>query len=232
MVIHFFAMRSLRYDIIKLLQAIRSNNRVINQFFSHQLHALPVIFSMACVVCCFSPAFAETSTTLAPKASNHNGLAKTKVESNKSVDWTPVLKTMQNGCDLPDIENAPDAIQSSVTNNPIYSNSMVADGYKTLSLKNATAWGYPIKKIQYGSQGPGFSSATIYFTDNRFMNLRSKFYVQTVSGKLTAQNKTIIKDSNAFAGQYLANGVGYNDGRSGVYFSQKNKTITCSWAHL
>lgn len=159
---------------------------------------------------------------------------KQKANTTKSVDWTPMLKTMQNGCDLPDLDNAPDVLKASIVNNSGACNEQkpIADGYKVLILNNASAWGYPIKKIQYGSQGAGFSSATVYFTDDRFLSLLNKFYINTVAGKLTAKDKTIIQDSDAFAGQYLANGYGYNDGHVGVNFSKKTHSITCSWAHL
>lgn len=147
-------------------------------------------------------------------------------------DWTPVLKTMQFGCDLPDIDNAPPTILASITSLTAANKNTVPDGYKTLVLKNAVAWGYPIKRIQYGSIGAGFSSATVYFADNRFMGLRSRFYLPTSVGKVKASDKIVVSDANAFAGQVLANGFGYNDGRVGVNFSQKTNSITCSWAHL
>lgn len=156
------------------------------------------------------------------------------LDQSGRIDWTPVLKTMQNGCDLPDIDNAPMQILASIQTNSGERGGAgnVTDGYKTLQLKNASAFGYPIRKIYFGSQGAGFSSATVYFTDDRFLALRPKFYVQTVAGKLTAKDKMVITDRNAFAGQYLANGYGYSDGRSGVVFSPKTHSITCSWAHL
>lgn len=156
----------------------------------------------------------------------------TKTVKPSKADWTPVLKTMQNGCDLPDFENVPPNLLASVTlDNTAKRQKMMGD-YKQLTLNNAVAWGLPITKIQFGSAGAGFSSATVYFTDARFMKLRDKFYIQTASGKLKASDKTIISDRNAFAGQYFANGVGYNDGRVGVNFSKKTNSITCSWAHL
>lgn len=156
------------------------------------------------------------------------------LDKSGRIDWTPVLKTMQNGCDLPDIDNAPPEILASVQSDSGTrgGSNKVADGYKTLLLKNASAFGYPISKIYFGSQGAGFSSATVYFTDQRFLTLRPKFYVQTIAGNLSAKDKMIITDRNAFAGQYLANGYGYSDGRSGVTFSPKTYSITCSWAHL
>lgn len=153
-------------------------------------------------------------------------------------DWTPILKSMQNGCDLPDFENVPPALLASVnTDSPDNApnkdkRQKIMGDYKVLTLNNAVAWDLPIKKIQFGSAGAGFSSATVYFTDNRFMKLRDKFYIQTASGKLKASDKLVINDRNAFAGQYLANGMGYNDGRVGVNFSKKTNSITCSWAHL
>lgn len=151
---------------------------------------------------------------------------------NAKADWTPLLKTMQNGCDLPDFETLSPAMASSIVSNDANKQSKIMGNYKVLNLKNAFAWGYPIKKIQYGSAGAGFSSATIYFTSGQFMALRPKFYIQTASGKLKASDKMVISDRNAFAGQYLANGMGYNDGRVGVNFSKKTNSITCSWAHL
>lgn len=156
------------------------------------------------------------------------------LDKSGRIDWTPVLKTMQNGCDLPDIDNAPMEILASIRTDSGErgGTDKITDGYKTLQLSNASAFGYPIRKIYFGSQGAGFSSATIYFTDNRFLALRPRFYVQTVAGKLTAKDKMVITDRNAFAGQYLANGMGYSDGRSGVIFSPKTHSITCSWAHL
>lgn len=155
------------------------------------------------------------------------------VNANAKADWTPLLKSMQNGCDLPDFDSAPPALLASiVVNDDKKATKSLGAGYKVLNLKNAFAWGYPIKKIQYGAMGAGFSSATVYFTDSRFMALRPKFYINTASGKLKASDRTIINDRNAFAGQYLANGMGYNDGRVGVNFSKKTNSITCSWAHL
>lgn len=160
--------------------------------------------------------------------------SQTPVPSNPNAkaDWTPLLKTMQNGCDLPDFETLSPAMASSIVSNDANKQSKIMGNYKVLNLKNAFAWGYPIKKIQYGSAGAGFSSATIYFTSGQFMALRPKFYIQTASGKLKASDKMVISDRNAFAGQYLANGMGYNDGRVGVNFSKKTNSITCSWAHL
>lgn len=183
-----------------------------------------VLLSLAVVWIVSSPVcFAETATNTAsaPQA--------LPMKQNATADWTAFLQNMQNGCDLPDFANTPAPLLASITN---LDDNTAKNGYKTLNLKNATAWGYPIKKIQYGAMGAGFSSATIYFTNSNFLKLRPKFYLNTVSGKLKASDKTVIQDPNAFAGQALANGMGYNDGRVGVNFSKKTNSITCSWAHL
>ena len=182
------------------------------------------------MVSCFIMSSVGFSAVAAP-ASAPQPTTNTQAKPT-TADWTPILKTMQNGCDLPDFDTVPPALLASIVTDPADKGQKMLGDYKSLTLKNATAWGLPIKKIQYGAAGAGFSSATVYFTDDRFMKLRDKFYIQTASGKLKASDKTLISDRNAFAGQYLANGVGYNDGRVGVNFSKKTHSITCSWAHL
>lgn len=201
------------------------------RFHSRSLVTLTIVILLGHAVSA-APASSPKSTAKAVSKTAAKSPSKSSSQPTTSIDWTPILKTMQNGCDLPDFESLPPALVATLTTESSDKPQKVMGDYKVLNLKNASAWGLPIKKIQYGAAGAGFSSATVYFTDDHFMKLRDKFYIQTASGKLRAIDKTVISDRNAFAGQYLANGVGYNDGRVGVNFSTKTHSITCSWAHL
>lgn len=101
-----------------------------------------------------------------------------------AADWTPLLQIMQNGCAvhsandkiapiMAKIEDVPKYLKADVLHHttPMESNHENTDQF-TLTLKNATAFGYPIQKIIYND-----TELKVYFKNTDFMKAISQFTV-------------------------------------------------------
>lgn len=158
------------------------------------------------------------------------------VAQAKPIDWTPYLQSVQVNCDTSALNTPiPTALKSSVVklDNHRKLDDGTYVGKKLITLKNATFLGQPLTKISLDSNG--YTGKTVfYFANSKFMQLRPKFYMETdtANGKvrLYASDKKVVKDPDSFAGQYTADGNGYDDGITNLEFNAKAKTITCSWA--
>lgn len=113
------------------------------------------------------------------------------------VDWTPYLKTMQDSCTKPNIEQIFGLVettdeyggtdyvlkQSKIPKElkaSIYKFNESSPHYIDVQLKNAVAFGHPIKSIAYIEEA-GYSF-TVYFANNNFTQAKANFFF-TVNGK-------------------------------------------------
>ncbi len=118
-------------------------------------------------------------------------------------DWTPYLKGMQDSCDygdkLTNILNKktamPKALKADVVKHTAKS------GEVNLSLKNATAFGYPISKITYSGDYAG-ATLKVHFKTTDFTKSIGNFTVNVGNQK----QKAGIKKAWAVGG-YNDNGV-------------------------
>lgn len=124
-----------------------------------------------------------------------------------SADWTPVLKEMQDSCKTDIIESIASK-QTRMPNNlkgDIISHK--GDGYdgmffsSTLTLKNATAFGYPISKIEYDADEGDGGGVKVHFKSVNFNKVLPKFsykvgkktHKATLKGwKISGEYKTIF----------------------------------------
>ena len=90
--------------------------------------------------------------------------------ANASSDWTNVVKPIVNGCIAEfQLENLTKAQKASIVSKKVKKLSD-DETFTTYILKNATAYGYPIRKIQIErSYNP---SQTVYFLNDKFMSLK------------------------------------------------------------
>lgn len=141
--------------------------------------------------------------------------------SNATTDWTPILEPLTKGCELVDLNKIPTSYQSSIISKK-HKGNIDKDSYEkiTIVLKDAMAFGYPLKKIESDkeiSQG----GQIINFKNAEFMNARSKFKLPALEG-WTVQN-------NDASGYTLEATEGMDSGM-GLEFNKTKKTITCSFA--
>lgn len=137
-----------------------------------------------------------------------------------STDWTPYLRSMQAGCDIPDLEQIPNQYRSSIgtiqrQGDP---NREGEDVTMTYNLVNATAFGYPLQKIEQ-LRGYEWGHVRLYFNDSRFTALRSQFKLPS-----TLDEYATLKKNDA-SGYTIDNGMG----GSGLLFDSQKRTITCDY---
>lgn len=147
------------------------------------------------------------------------GILATTASANASAatDWTPYLKPMLSGCNYLNItDNLPSKYKASITNkkttgNP---NNEGEEVITTYTLKNATAFGQPLQKVEY-LQGYEWSHTKLYFKDAKFMALRPQFKLP----ELDEYSEVTKNNANGYEiemGSYL-----YLD------FDKKDNSITC-----
>ncbi|WP_157073925.1 hypothetical protein [Moraxella oblonga] len=102
-------------------------------------------------------------------------------------DWTPLLKSMKNGCAMHDITTGNNALNIPANlKKDIVSNKRSGE-HSTITLKNATAFGKSITKIQAKLPDTSeLSSVKVYFADGNFTNIRSQFSVELGDKKYPA----------------------------------------------
>lgn len=103
-------------------------------------------------------------------------------------DWTPYLQGMKNTCDTSALlqlaekyENTkqlPKAISGSVTDFEV---GII--GSFSISLKNATAFGYPINAIESIVAANGTSRVSVHFKNADFMRIAPQFYLLSAGGQ-------------------------------------------------
>lgn len=156
--------------------------------------------------------------------------------SAKTTDWSSYLQAIKANCDTSALDTPiPNSLKPSIVklDNHRKRDDNIYIGKKVITLKNARFLGQPLTKILVDSNG--YTGETVlYFANTGFMQLRPQFYMETdtANGKirLYASDKKVIKDPDSFAGEYVADGNGYDDGLKGVTFDAKAKTISCGWA--
>ncbi|WP_435939186.1 hypothetical protein ACSF85_02480 [Moraxella bovoculi] len=107
----------------------------------------------------------------------------TTVANATPIDWTPYLKEMQNSCDFRAIETMFKPTYNEITLKPSYprlpkslrSSISSISQYGDLNLKNAVAFGHPIKKISPPLAVGDGSGITIEFANTKFFDLLPTF---------------------------------------------------------
>ena len=141
-------------------------------------------------------------------------------------DWTPYLKPMMTGCNYPNpTENLPKLYKGSIANKKVKVDQANAiDGYgetiTTYTLKNATAFGQPLLKIEY-LQGYEWGSLELYFKDTKFTALRPQFKLPKVN-EADSEGYTVIENNSE--------GYTVDDGmwETILKFDKKRKSIICA----
>lgn len=150
------------------------------------------------------------------------GLSILCLNAQASVDWTPYLKPMQNGCeDLAIRENFPKSLpkvyQKAITATKFKGNLNLEKGDQQYSytyyLKDSVAFGKPITAIQmlYGYE---WGHTEVFFKDSSFVALRPQFKLP----KPDPENPESINKNDA---------TGWEVGYSSLTFDKKSKSIMC-----
>ena len=139
--------------------------------------------------------------------------------ASHSTDWTPYLRSMQSGCKIPDLEQIPSQYRSSISSiqSPSNANREGEDKITTYNLNNATAFGYPLQKIEK-LRGYEWGHVRLYFKDSRFTALRSQFK--------PPQNSSYDKLERSDASGYQ---FGSEMGAVVMTFDVQNRSITCDY---
>lgn len=150
-------------------------------------------------------------------------LLATPFLANATTDWTPYLKPMQNGCEFPNpTDKLPKIYQSSVIKKTTKGNPKAENDGKgfdtTFHLKNATAFGLPIRAVMYHA-GYEDTALLVYFKDNSFTQLRPTFKLPVSTD---AGYEYTIEENNAEG--YSVQVGGYSD----LIFDKKEKSISCA----
>lgn len=146
--------------------------------------------------------------------------------AHAATDWTPYLKPMLSGCGyLNPTDKLPTRYKSSIASKRVKTDPETYDiiGYEgdtitTYSLKNATAFGQPLLKVEY-LQGYEWYHLRLYFKDTKFITLRPQFKLPKID-----------KQANEYSQVTKNNTSGYeveDGGYLTLTFDPKQKTITC-----
>lgn len=147
--------------------------------------------------------------------------------AHAATDWTPFLKPMLSGCSVPLLtRDLPTRYKPSIVSKKVKidSNHNIAesgfDGNKitTYSLKDATAFGQPLLKVEY-SQGFEDNQLKLYFKDTKFTALRPQFRLPEID----EQEEGYIELRRNNASGYDIKYMGY----IGLKFDAKQKSIAC-----
>lgn len=150
--------------------------------------------------------------------------------ANAATDWTPYLKPMMSGCSFPNpAKNPPAHYKASILGNKtnIGTDNYGIHTYRgdkvvAYTLKDATAFGKPLAKIEYLS-GFEWGHVKLYFKDTSFTALRPKFKVPN-SDQLYTNDAAVTKND--------ASGYDVEDiGTINLIFDTDEKSITCFAGH-
>lgn len=143
--------------------------------------------------------------------------------SQAVTDWTPYLKPMQQGCSFSNpTKNLPAVYKASVVKKSVKGNpkNEHEDVTTTFLLKNAVAFGLPIKAVAY-RQGYEDAGIKVFFSSASFTKLRPLFKAPILKPSPDMPNPTL--DENDSKG-YLDTSGGYTR----LEFDKKSQSITCS----
>ena len=141
--------------------------------------------------------------------------------ANAATDWTPYLKPMLSGCDYVNpTEKLPARYKASIASKKVKGNPKIEgeEIYTTYTLKDATAFGQPLVKVEY-LQGYEWYHLRLYFKDTKFTALRPQFKLPKINKEESEYTKVIKNNKDGYeveTGGYL-----------GLVFDQKQKSITC-----
>lgn len=137
-----------------------------------------------------------------------------------ATDWTPYLKPMQQGCGIPNpTQKLPTQYKASIIKKTVKGNpkNEGEDVTATYQLKDATAFGLPIKAVAF-IQGYEDLGIQVYFYTADFLKLRPLFKTPAAS----SPDITVSIDENTSSG-YLASAEAFTS----LTFDKKSKSITC-----
>ena len=146
--------------------------------------------------------------------------------ANAATDWTPYLKPMMLGCQYPDpTDKLPARYKASIASKKVRvdpdNNDILyyeGDKFTIYNLKNATAFGQPLLKVEY-MQGYEWSHLKLYFKDTKFTALRPQFKLPKFDTTLGFRKPEIINNSSGYKT--------YQESRKELTFNKKEKSITC-----
>ena len=146
--------------------------------------------------------------------------------ANAATDWTPYLKPMMLGCQYPDpTDKLPARYKASIASKKVRIDpydydirDYEGDKFTTYNLKNATAFGQPLLKVEY-MQGYEWSHLKLYFKDTKFMALRPQFKLPIFYKSQYGVLPDITNNKNGYQT--------YQDFYANLTFDKKNKSITC-----
>lgn len=142
--------------------------------------------------------------------------------ANAATDWTPYLKPILSGCDYVNpTEALPTRYKSSIASKKVKGNpkNEGEEVYTTYTLKDATAFGQPLLKVEY-LQGYEWYHLRLYFKDAKFTTLRPQFKLPKINKDEAEYTKVVKNNKNGYEiedGGYLS-----------LVFDQKQKSITCA----
>lgn len=144
-----------------------------------------------------------------------------------ATDWAPYVRSMMSGCSFP---NPVDEGLPPIYNKSVISKKVKVDpedydivGYKgdsitTFNLKNATAFGYPLLKVEQ-LQGYEWQHLKLYFKDTEFTSLRPRFKLPLPEDQ--EYSSMFVKKNDASG--YDVEELGYIS----LNFDTEDKSITC-----
>ena len=143
-----------------------------------------------------------------------------------ATDWTPYLKPMLSGCSFSnDPDKLPARYKASIASKKVRIDSedygvgdYEGDTITTYNLKNATAFGHPLSKIEY-LQGYEWGHLKLYFKDSKFTALRPQFKLPKSNQRSGGYN-AVTKNN---ASGYEVEDIGYVT----LAFNSKEKSIVC-----
>ena len=143
-----------------------------------------------------------------------------------ATDWTPYLKPMLSGCSFSnDPDKLPARYKASIASKKVRvdSTDYGVDDYEgdtitTYHLKNATAFGHPLSKVEY-LQGYEWGHLKLYFKDSKFTALRPQFKLPKSNQRSGGYN-AVTKNN---ASGYEVEDIGYVT----LAFNSKEKSIVC-----
>ena len=141
--------------------------------------------------------------------------------AHTATDWTPYLKPMLSGCGYVNpTDKLPIRYKRSIVSKKVKGNPRIEgeDVVTTYTLKDATAFGQPLLKVEY-LQGYEWYHLRLYFKDTKFTTLRPQFKLP-VFDKEEAEYSQVIKNNT---NGYEVESGGYLN----LVFDTKQKTITC-----
>lgn len=146
------------------------------------------------------------------------GLLGQTTVANAATDWTPIFKPMLSGCeDVNVATNLPSKYKVSIASKKVKGNpdNETEAITTTYTLKNATAFGQSLSKVEYIQEYEG-RLLTLYFKNDKFMALRPQF-------------KPPVLDEYSEITRNDANGYEFSEfGYLSLDFNEKAKTISCA----